>query len=129
MTPCIQIDTLIKMYIFLRTQEFDNWLKRLRDPLGKARIIARIRSAEAGNFGDCESVGKRVSEVRISYGPGVTIQGGPRWWQVAGNCPLNGYVRAIGFISQEKGGLCIFCCAVAIIRAKKKTSRKPVSWL
>lgn len=61
------------MYIFLRTQEFDNWLKRLRDPLGKARIIARIRSAEAGNFGDCESVGKRVSEMRISYGPGYRI--------------------------------------------------------
>jgi len=61
------------MYTFLRTPEFDKWLKKLRDPIGKARIIARIRSAEAGNFGDCEPVGNRVSEMRIHYGPGYRV--------------------------------------------------------
>lgn len=61
------------MHTFLRTPEFDLWLKELRDPIGKARIIARIRSAEAGNFGDCEPVGKRVSEMRIHYGPGYRV--------------------------------------------------------
>lgn len=33
------------MRTFLRTAEFDKWLKKLRDPAGKARIVARIRSA------------------------------------------------------------------------------------
>lgn len=61
------------MVTFLRTPEFDAWLKALRDPLGKARIIARIRSAEAGNFGDCEPVGDGVSEMRIHCGPGYRV--------------------------------------------------------
>jgi len=55
---------------FLRTPEFDEWLAKLRDPIAKARIIARVRSAEAGNFGDCEPVGDGVSEMRIHVGPG-----------------------------------------------------------
>lgn len=61
------------MYTFFRTPEFDKWLKRLRDPVGKARIIARIRSAEAGNFGDCEPVGKGVSEMKVHSGPGYRL--------------------------------------------------------
>jgi putative addiction module killer protein len=51
------------MNTFLRTQEFDDWLTKLRDQVAKARILARIRSAEAGNFGDCEPVGDGVSEM------------------------------------------------------------------
>jgi putative addiction module killer protein len=58
---------------FLRTLEFDTWLKALRDPIGKARIVARIRSAECGNFGDCEPVGEGVSEMRIHCGPGYRV--------------------------------------------------------
>jgi len=58
---------------FLRTPEFDEWLTRLRDQVGKARILARIRSAEAGNFGDCESVGDGISEMRIHVGPGYRV--------------------------------------------------------
>ncbi len=38
------------MYTFLRTEEFDEWLERLRDDVGKARILARIRSAEAATL-------------------------------------------------------------------------------
>ncbi|GAA5008285.1 type II toxin-antitoxin system RelE/ParE family toxin [Pseudoluteimonas lycopersici] len=58
---------------FLRTLEFDAWLKALRDPVAKGRVIARIRSAEAGNFGDCKSVGEGVSEMRIHAGPGYRL--------------------------------------------------------
>jgi putative addiction module killer protein len=56
-----------------RTQEFDEWLRALRDPLGKARILARLRSASLGNFGDCEAVGDGVSEMRIDVGPGYRV--------------------------------------------------------
>ena len=45
------------MNTFLATDEFNAWLSALRDPVAKARIAIRIRSAEQGNFGDCEPVG------------------------------------------------------------------------
>ncbi|HEV8592853.1 MAG TPA: type II toxin-antitoxin system RelE/ParE family toxin [Pyrinomonadaceae bacterium] len=61
------------MNTFLRTEEFDDWLENLKDQIGKARILARIRSAEAGNFGDCEPVGDGVSEMRIHIGPGYRV--------------------------------------------------------
>ena len=67
------MDTILVMNSFQRTSEFDVWLKALRDPIGKARIISRIRSAEAGNFGDCEPVGEGVSEMRIHFGPGYRV--------------------------------------------------------
>jgi len=41
--------------------------------LGRARIALRIRSAEHGNFGDCEPIGEAVSEIRIHFGPGYRV--------------------------------------------------------
>lgn len=61
------------MHTFLRTPEFDAWLKALRDPIAKARVVARVRSAEAGNFGDCAPVGDGISEMRIHVGPGYRL--------------------------------------------------------
>ena len=61
------------MKTFLRSEEFDTWLSALKDKLGRARIIHRIRSAEHGNFGDCEPVGEGVSEMRIHFGPGYRV--------------------------------------------------------
>ena len=61
------------MTTFLRSEEFDAWLTALKDRLGRARIISRIRAAEAGNFGDCEPVGEGVSEMRIHVGPGYRL--------------------------------------------------------
>lgn len=61
------------MSTFLRTSEFDAWLKGLRDPIAKARVVARIRSAEAGNLGDCVAVGGGISEMRIHVGPGYRL--------------------------------------------------------
>ncbi len=57
------------MNTFLRTEEFDAWLSSLKDKIGRARIAHRIRSAEHGNFGDCEPVGEGVSEMRVHVGP------------------------------------------------------------
>lgn len=61
------------MNTFLRSDEFDSWLSALKDKTGRARIIHRIRSAEHGNFGDCEPVGEGVSEMRIHFGPGYRV--------------------------------------------------------
>ena len=58
------------MNTFERTEEFDAWLASLKDNAGRARIVHRIRSAEHGNFGDCETVGEGVSEMRVHFGPG-----------------------------------------------------------
>jgi putative addiction module killer protein len=58
------------MIIFLKSEEFNEWLTNLKDHVAKALIARRIERAEAGNFGDCESVGGGVSEMRIDYGPG-----------------------------------------------------------
>ncbi len=56
-----------------RTDIFDRWLSQLKDARGTARIIERIRSAERGNFGDCEHIGAGVSEMRIHFGPGYRV--------------------------------------------------------
>jgi putative addiction module killer protein len=58
---------------FYRTAEFDTWLSSLKDKIGKARIIKRIRAAEGGNLGDCGPVGEGVSEMRIHVGPGYRV--------------------------------------------------------
>jgi putative addiction module killer protein len=56
------------MNTLLRTTEFDDWLKNLRDQKARARVIARLVSASLGNFGDCKHVGAGVSEMRIDLG-------------------------------------------------------------
>jgi len=57
----------------IATPEFEQWLGRLRDAKGKARILSRLDSAALGNFGDCQSVGDGVSEMRIHFGPGYRV--------------------------------------------------------
>lgn len=61
------------MLVFEATAVFRDWLFSLRDRKAKARILARIRSAEFGNLGDCSPVGEGVSEMRIHYGPGYRL--------------------------------------------------------
>ena len=61
------------MNTFVRSSDFDAWLTALGDHNGKARILARLRSATLGNFGDCEPVGDGVFEMRIHVGPGYRV--------------------------------------------------------
>jgi len=56
-----------------RTDEFDKWLKKLRDGQAQFRILARITRLSFGNPGDVKSVGEGVSEMRIPYGPGYRV--------------------------------------------------------
>jgi len=61
------------MNLFQRTDEFDRWLHRLQDRLGKVRVLHRLDAAALGNFGDCATIGEGVSEMRIHFGPGYRI--------------------------------------------------------
>ena len=70
---CIHSDTIWDMFTVLRSDSFDKWLTKLKDAKGKARIVARIRSAELGNLGDVKSIGKGVNEMRIHYDPGYRV--------------------------------------------------------
>lgn len=61
------------MNSFEQTSLFARWLSGLKDSKGKARILARIKAAEQDNFGDCESVGQGVWEMRVHCGPGYRV--------------------------------------------------------
>lgn len=67
------MDTIAKMNILQKSDEFDAWLTKLKDQVGKAKIFLRLDRAVNGNFGDCEPVGESVSEMRIHYGPGYRV--------------------------------------------------------
>ena len=57
----------------LETLAFTRWLGKVRDPVAKARILVRIRRLSLGLPGDVRTVGRRVSELRIDYGPGYRV--------------------------------------------------------
>ena len=61
------------MISFEMSIQFKSWFGNLNDARAKARILARLRSAELGNFGDCAPVGEGVSEMRVHFGPGYRV--------------------------------------------------------
>ncbi len=52
---------------------FTRWLEGLRNEVDRKRILARIGRLEKGNYGDCESVGEGVHELRMFFGSGYRI--------------------------------------------------------
>ena len=54
-------------------EPFTDWLRGLKDRQGRKRIEARLLRLEQGNFGDCQSVGDGVSELRMFFGPGYRV--------------------------------------------------------
>jgi putative addiction module killer protein len=84
------------------TDEFDKWLRGLRDLQAKERIFERIRRLRDGNAGDVKPVGKGVSEMRISSGPGYRLY------------------------YAQRGQTLTPCCVAAISLLKRKIS--PVLW-
>jgi putative addiction module killer protein len=67
-------------YELERTSEFDVWLGNLKDKVARKAIVKRLIRLEAGNFGDCKSVGDKVSELRFFIGPGYRI-----YYSIIGN--------------------------------------------
>ena len=62
------------MYFIEKTDEFDKWLRKLKDLRAKAKILIRIQKLESnGHFGDCESVGGGITELRIHYAKGYRV--------------------------------------------------------
>lgn len=54
-------------------EPFEAWLNALKDQKGRRTILKRLRRLEQGLYGDCESVGEGVLELRIFFGPGCRI--------------------------------------------------------
>ncbi|AIO75642.1 type II toxin-antitoxin system RelE/ParE family toxin [Burkholderia multivorans] len=61
------------MVTLLRSTEFNDWLANLRDQRGKARITARLISAQLGNFGEYRVLDEGVCELKIDFGPGYRV--------------------------------------------------------
>ncbi|GJL59730.1 MAG: addiction module killer protein [Nitrospirales bacterium] len=54
---------------------FAEWLLHLKDKTGQAKLLARVRRASFGNFGDWKEIkgAKGLYEMRDHYGPGYRI--------------------------------------------------------
>lgn len=61
------------MIEILTTEDFDEWLRKLKDRAGRLRILERIDRLTHGNPGDVKPVGQGVSELRLTYGPGYRV--------------------------------------------------------
>lgn len=62
------------MYFIEKTEEFNKWFKKLKDLRAKAKILIRIQKLEnEEHFGDSESVGEGVIELRIHYAKGYRV--------------------------------------------------------
>ena len=62
------------MYFIEKTNEFDKWLRKLKDLKAKAKILFRIQKLESdGHFGDCKPVGDGISELRVNFAKGYRV--------------------------------------------------------
>lgn len=61
------------MNTLILSEHFANWLAALRDVRAKFSILARLRRAELGNWGDCKPVGEGLSEMRVHVGHGYRV--------------------------------------------------------
>ena len=62
------------MYKIEKTNDFDKWLRKLKDLRAKAKILFRIQKIENDeHFGDCEPVGNGIRELKIDYAKGYRV--------------------------------------------------------
>lgn len=59
--------------IILKTENFDKWLKKLKDQKAKAVIQVNINRLIEDNTGKVRSLGEGVHEKKINYGPGYRL--------------------------------------------------------
>jgi putative addiction module killer protein len=56
-----------------KTDAYRDWLDRLRDQAGRARILVRVDRLIHGNPGDHRNLQGGVSELKIDFGPGYRV--------------------------------------------------------
>jgi len=62
------------MYIIEKTEEFDKWLRKLKDLRAKAKILFRIQKIENDeHFGDYKLVGNGIRELKIDFAKGYRV--------------------------------------------------------
>jgi len=62
------------MFSIEKTDEFDKWLRKLKDLRAKAKILFRIQKIENDeHFGDCEPVGDGIRELKIDCAKGYRV--------------------------------------------------------
>lgn len=61
------------MRTVIASRIFDQWMRGLRDHVGKATIAKRIDRLAQGHAGDAKSVGDGVTELRVHVGPGYRV--------------------------------------------------------
>jgi putative addiction module killer protein len=62
------------MYIIEKTDEFDKWLRKLKDLRAKAIILFRIQKIENDeHFGNYKPVGNGILELKIDYAKGYRV--------------------------------------------------------
>jgi putative addiction module killer protein len=54
-------------------EPFSDWLKELKDPVSRRRILKRLLRLEQGHYGDVKPVGGGVNELRFFFGSGYRI--------------------------------------------------------
>lgn len=61
------------MYEIKTTQAFNMWLKSIKDPVSRARIMVRLQRIRNGNFGTINTIDIRISEFKFTFGGGIRI--------------------------------------------------------
>ena len=64
------MDTDCFMYDIKLTDEFNLWLRRLKDHSTRIRLARRLEKASRGLLGDVKPVGDGLYEMREYFGPG-----------------------------------------------------------
>ena len=58
------------MYEIRKTEEFDGWLKEIRDSVTQKRLLARLRKVSLGSLGDVSPIANGIWEMREHFGVG-----------------------------------------------------------
>lgn len=61
------------MFTIEKTDYFDDWLKKLKNPIAKKAVVRRLMRLELGHFGDIDNVGDGIFELRIHVNVGVRV--------------------------------------------------------
>ena len=56
-----------------KTDEYADWIDKLKDQAGRARVLMRVERLIAGNPGQYRNLTDGVSELKIDFGPGYRV--------------------------------------------------------